>query len=87
MPDERCKECGMLKPPLAIEQGDDFCSTECARRHYENSREERTPVGGQTRRGTGEDRPVSVGVDPQETAAVPLLIRAHEPHLVSAVGW
>jgi len=50
MPDERCKECGMLKPPLAIEQGDDFCSTECARRHYENSREERTPVGGQTRR-------------------------------------
>jgi hypothetical protein len=34
---ERCKACGLPKPPLAIEQADDFCSTECARRYYKKS--------------------------------------------------
>lgn len=29
-----CKECGKARPQLAIEQGDEFCSTTCARRHY-----------------------------------------------------
>jgi hypothetical protein len=38
---ERCKECGRSKPILAIKQGDDFCSTECARRHYGTSFRER----------------------------------------------
>jgi hypothetical protein len=37
---ERCKACGMPKPPLAMEQDDDFCSTDCARRHYSQSRED-----------------------------------------------
>jgi hypothetical protein len=31
---EVCKGCGSLRPTLAIEQGDEFCSTVCARRHY-----------------------------------------------------
>ena len=35
---ERCKACGMPKPPLAMEQDDDFCSTDCARRYYSQSR-------------------------------------------------
>lgn len=34
---EQCKACGKPKPSLAVEQGDDFCSTECARRHYGSS--------------------------------------------------
>jgi len=38
---ERCKECRAPKPSLAIEQGDDFCSTGCARRHYGTSCGER----------------------------------------------
>ncbi len=29
-----CKECGKARPPLAVEHGDEFCSTTCARRHY-----------------------------------------------------
>lgn len=29
-----CKACGKPRPVLAVEQGDDFCSTECARSHY-----------------------------------------------------
>jgi hypothetical protein len=37
---ERCKACGMPKPPLAMEQDDDFCSTDCARRYYGQSRED-----------------------------------------------
>jgi hypothetical protein len=49
MASEQCKACGMPIPPLAVEQGDDFCSTECARRYYGNSREKH-PVGGHTRR-------------------------------------
>src|SRR5262245_31250894 len=28
-----CKACGRPKPALVVEQGDDFCSTECARGH------------------------------------------------------
>jgi len=31
---ELCKVCGRLKPSLAVEQGDDFCSTKCARGRY-----------------------------------------------------
>lgn len=42
---EPCKGCGGPKPPLAIEQGDDFCSTECARRHYGISTGERRTLG------------------------------------------
>jgi hypothetical protein len=49
---EICKGCGGLKPALAIEQGDDFCSTECARRHYG------TMTGG---RRTGAPRPHALG--------------------------
>jgi hypothetical protein len=41
---ESCKACGRPKPPLAIEQGDDFCSTECARHHYGTSLNERARV-------------------------------------------
>ena len=37
---ERCRTCGMPKPPLAMEQDDDFCSTECARRYYSHARDE-----------------------------------------------
>jgi hypothetical protein len=37
---ERCKACGMPKPPLAMEQDDDFCSTDCAGRYYGQSRED-----------------------------------------------
>jgi len=29
-----CKECGKARPTLAVEQGDEFCSTTCAKRHY-----------------------------------------------------
>ena len=29
-----CKECGKARPRLAVEHGDEFCSTACARRHY-----------------------------------------------------
>jgi hypothetical protein len=29
-----CKECGKARPALAVEQGDEFCSTACAKRHY-----------------------------------------------------
>lgn len=43
MPSDRCKMCGTRKPPLAVEQEDEFCSTECARRHYAASREEGQP--------------------------------------------
>ncbi len=49
MPRERrevCKECGRAKPALAIEQGDEFCSTGCARRHN------RMGLGERTNRGT-----------------------------------
>ena len=42
---EPCKGCGGLKPALAIEQGDDFCSTECARRHYGTLTGERRTLG------------------------------------------
>jgi hypothetical protein len=35
---ELCKACGKPKPSLAVEQGDDFCSTECARGHYGSPR-------------------------------------------------
>ncbi len=42
---EPCKGCGNLKPALAIEQGDDFCSTECARRHYGTLTGERRTLG------------------------------------------
>jgi hypothetical protein len=41
---ELCKACGRPKPPLAIEQGDDFCSTECARQHYGTAPHERVRV-------------------------------------------
>jgi len=31
---ELCRACGKPKPSLAVEQGDEFCSTECARGDY-----------------------------------------------------
>jgi len=31
---ERCLACGKPRPPVAVQQGDDFCSTECARLYY-----------------------------------------------------
>jgi hypothetical protein len=34
MSSEPCKGCGGPRPPFAVAEGDDFCSTECARRHY-----------------------------------------------------
>jgi len=40
-----CMECGKVKPALAIEQGDDFCSTACARRHNRMGLGERTDRG------------------------------------------
>ncbi len=42
---EPCKGCGNLRPVLAIEQGDDFCSTECARRYYGTLMGERRTLG------------------------------------------
>jgi len=45
MPRERrevCMECGKAKPVLAVEQGDEFCSTACARRHNRMGLGERT---------------------------------------------
>ena len=30
----RCKVCGKPLPPLAIQEGDDFCSTACARQAH-----------------------------------------------------
>jgi hypothetical protein len=41
-----CKECGNPRPPLAVEHGDEFCSTTCARRYY----------------GTAQERPADRGV-------------------------
>ena len=41
----RCKACGMPLPPVAIQHGDEFCSTECARQHYGGGRAERTTAG------------------------------------------
>jgi hypothetical protein len=35
MSSEPCKGCGGPRPPFAVAEGDDFCSTECARRHYQ----------------------------------------------------
>lgn len=35
-----CKECGSPLPPLAVEHGDEFCSTTCARRHYGTAEEQ-----------------------------------------------
>ena len=31
---ELCKACGSPKPSVAAVQGDDFCSTRCARIYY-----------------------------------------------------
>lgn len=45
MRSEPCKNCGNLRPMLAIEQGDDFCSTECARRYYGTATGERRSPG------------------------------------------
>ena len=41
-----CKGCGSPRPALAVEHGDEFCSTACARRHY----------------GTAEEQPADPGV-------------------------
>ncbi len=46
---EPCKGCGNFRPALAVEQGDDFCSTECARRYYGTATGERRSPGGRER--------------------------------------
>jgi endogenous inhibitor of DNA gyrase (YacG/DUF329 family) len=52
MPQEPCKACGRPKPVLAVEQGDDFCSTECARHHYGTAATERARVAVLARRAS-----------------------------------
>ncbi|HYM71166.1 MAG TPA: hypothetical protein VEZ44_16330 [bacterium] len=41
MPQKRCKACGRKIPPVAVQHGDEFCSTDCARRHYGTVQEKR----------------------------------------------
>jgi len=41
MSQKRCKACGRKKPPLAVQHGDEFCSTDCAKRHYGTVQERR----------------------------------------------
>jgi len=38
---QRCKTCGRKRPPLAVQHGDEFCSTDCARRYHGTGREKR----------------------------------------------
>ena len=47
---EPCRGCGAPRPRLAVEQGDEFCSTECARRHYGTSTRDRARVAIAPRR-------------------------------------
>jgi len=37
----RCKACGGKRPRLAVQHGDEFCSTDCARRYHGTGRDKR----------------------------------------------
>lgn len=44
-----CKECGSPRPQLAVEHGDEFCSTTCARRYYGTAEEQPEDPSGAIR--------------------------------------